>query len=111
MAPSRRAPACTATPSSEVDRVLTSHSLDLRAARSRVELVAEALELPFAEVESANAFAQRVVELLENPGERERLGRAGRGLVEASYGWPAIVSRLERVYEELLAPSAAEDAQ
>ena len=65
----------------------------------------------FAEVESANAFAQRVVELLENPGERERLGRAGRGLVEASYGWPAIVSRLERVYEELLAPSAAEDAQ
>ena len=55
MAPSRRAPAGTATPSSEVDRVLTSHSLDLRAARSRVELVAEALELPFAEVESAMA--------------------------------------------------------
>lgn len=61
----------------------------------------------FAEANTATEFAARIVDLLENPEERERLGRAGRELVEASYGWPAAVSQLERIYEELLTPSAA----
>jgi sugar transferase (PEP-CTERM/EpsH1 system associated) len=62
----------------------------------------------FAEAVSPREFASSVVALLENSDERDRLGRAGRRLVEASYGWPAVVSRLEGVYEEVLSPSAVE---
>jgi glycosyltransferase involved in cell wall biosynthesis len=65
----------------------------------------------FAEADSPNEFAARIIDLLDNPDERERLGRAGRDLVEASYGWPAVVARLERVYEELLSTSEAELAR
>jgi glycosyltransferase involved in cell wall biosynthesis len=61
----------------------------------------------FVAADSAVEFAARIVELLERPDERERFGRAGRRLAESSFGWPAVVSRVERAYEELVASSTA----
>ncbi len=46
-------------------------------------------------------FAQRVIELLNDPSQRERLGRAGRRFVEERYDWRVIVPRLEQIYERL----------
>lgn len=51
--------------------------------------------------DSAAGFADRVVGLLARPTERERLARAGRRLAEDCYGWPAIVNRLEQIYERV----------
>ena len=56
-------------------------------------LVAEAPEL----------FARRIADLLHDPEARHRLGREGRRLIESRYGWPAVVSQLEALYEELVA--------
>jgi sugar transferase (PEP-CTERM/EpsH1 system associated) len=64
----------------------------------------------FIKANTATEFAARIVELLDQPAERERLGSAGRRLVEARYGWPAIVSLLEKTYEELVASRTAERA-
>jgi glycosyltransferase involved in cell wall biosynthesis len=44
-------------------------------------------------------FAQRVIELLDDAPQRERLGRAARRFVEEHYDWRLIVPRLERIYE------------
>ena len=44
-------------------------------------------------------FAQRVIELLNDPSQRERLGRAGRRFVEERYDWRVIVPKLEDLYE------------
>jgi len=65
----------------------------------------------FVEAGSAEEFAGRVLQLLGDPGFRERLGRAGRGLVETFYGWPSIVSSLTRVYSELLEAPAAHEVE
>ena len=42
-----------ATPMSEIDRIVAGYGLDLTAIRARVELVADALDLPALEVEQA----------------------------------------------------------
>jgi len=44
-------------------------------------------------------FAQRVIELLDDASQRERLGRAARRFVEERYDWRDIVPRLEQIYE------------
>jgi glycosyltransferase involved in cell wall biosynthesis len=44
-------------------------------------------------------FARRVIELLGDASQRQRLGRAARRFVEERYDWRLIVPRLERVYE------------
>jgi glycosyltransferase involved in cell wall biosynthesis len=44
-------------------------------------------------------FARAVVRLLHDPGERGRLGRAGRALVEAQYSWQAAAARFEEELE------------
>lgn len=40
------------------------------------------------------AYAEQIIALLGAPAERERLGRAGRALVEAQHGWPHVGDRL-----------------
>lgn len=50
-----------------------------------------------------NALAQAFQRLLDDPALRLTLGRNGRRKVEAVYTWPAIVERLECIYEEVLA--------
>lgn len=47
------------------------------------------------------ALAQAVVDLLNDPPRRRRMGQAARRFVASQYGWKAIVPRLKAVYEEL----------
>jgi len=44
-------------------------------------------------------FAQRVIELLDDAPQRQRLGRAARRFVEERYDWRLIVPKLEQAYE------------
>jgi glycosyltransferase involved in cell wall biosynthesis len=44
-------------------------------------------------------FAGEVLNLLENPARRSRLGSIGRTFAEANYGWDALTPQLEKVYE------------
>jgi glycosyltransferase involved in cell wall biosynthesis len=48
--------------------------------------------------EGAEAFAQAVLALLDDPARREQLGQAGRAYVEQHHSWDAIVEQLEAVY-------------
>jgi glycosyltransferase involved in cell wall biosynthesis len=43
-------------------------------------------------------FAQAVLCLLEDPEQRAQMGRAARHFVEATYGWDALVPKLEALY-------------
>jgi polysaccharide biosynthesis protein PslH len=44
-------------------------------------------------------FADRLVELFENPGLRRKIGAAGRALVEREYCWEKIGEQLEQAYQ------------
>jgi len=44
-------------------------------------------------------FAQAVLDLLDSPQQRAELGAAARCFVEATYGWDALVPRLEALYQ------------
>jgi len=52
--------------------------------------------------DDANSFAGSVVRLCRDRELRLRLGRAGRALVERSYGWDRAGETLVSLYEELL---------
>lgn len=52
--------------------------------------------------EDAEAFAERVIALLRDPTERQRLGRQGRALVRARYRWERGAAALEQAYQRLL---------
>ena len=47
------------------------------------------------------AFAQAVIELLNNPEKRQALGTAGRALVEAEYSWEQCGKRLLQLVAEM----------
>ncbi|MCS7222477.1 MAG: glycosyltransferase [Anaerolineae bacterium] len=66
--------------------------------------VADGRELRLAD--TPEAFAQAVVELLQNPELRTRLGAAARAFVEARYGWDRIVPDMERLYARVSHPAA-----
>jgi sugar transferase (PEP-CTERM/EpsH1 system associated) len=44
-------------------------------------------------------FAEKVIELLNNPGRRRELGDKGQAFAYANYGWDKLVPQLEKVYE------------
>jgi sugar transferase (PEP-CTERM/EpsH1 system associated) len=48
--------------------------------------------------DTAQEFAQRVMELLDDEERRRSMGQQARRLVEARYDWRVIVPRLEQVY-------------
>jgi polysaccharide biosynthesis protein PslH len=52
-------------------------------------------------------FADHVENVLQDPKLATRLGQAARGLAEARYSWPALVSGLEGFYKQLLASPPA----
>jgi glycosyltransferase involved in cell wall biosynthesis len=48
--------------------------------------------------DGASSFAERVVELLRDPGRRRQLGNAARGLAVEKYSWEILGERLEAAY-------------
>ena len=45
-------------------------------------------------------FAQALLNLLNDPGQRERLGSAGRTYVEENHDWRVVAGKLEEVYQQ-----------
>ncbi len=43
-------------------------------------------------------FSQYIVELVENPSMRERVGQAGKKYVEENHRWSAIATKLDQIY-------------
>ena len=58
--------------------------------------------------DTPEVFAAHTIHLAEHPDLRSRFGRAGRDLVETSYGWDTVIARLEQVYRDLLAEDPQE---
>ena len=52
--------------------------------------------------EDASAAAERIVDLLDNPGLAHSLGGAARTLIEREYSADAVIKSLMREYERLL---------
>jgi D-inositol-3-phosphate glycosyltransferase len=48
-------------------------------------------------------MAGYLIQLLENPGRREAMGRQGRQRVEALYDWPVVIGQWEALWAELIA--------
>ena len=57
------------------------------------------------------AFADAVLQVLEDRAMALRLGRHGRALVECRYKWETVVGRLEEFYDRLLAAPAGSSAR
>lgn len=49
--------------------------------------------------DSPEAFAQAVLTLLDDAEQRAQLGQAARRFAEATYGWDALVPKLEALYD------------
>ncbi len=62
---------------------------------------------PLVLAETAEAFAERTAELLNDPARRHELGRAGRSFVESVHSPLAWARRLTGVYEEAIERSHA----
>jgi glycosyltransferase involved in cell wall biosynthesis len=58
--------------------------------------------------DTAEAFAEAVIDLLQEPGSREKLAEAGRRLVERRYDWQIVLADLEKVYRELEGQASAD---
>ena len=48
------------------------------------------------------ACANALNQLLDDPGLRASMGRAGRRRALETFAWPLVVDRLERLYGEIL---------
>lgn len=46
-------------------------------------------------------FAKHVIDLIQSPDLRQKIGDAGRQLVETKYNWPILAKRLEAVYSRI----------
>lgn len=58
-------------------------------------------------VSDADAWSAALARLVDEPGERRRLGDAGRARVQARFDWQATVTAYLEVYDELLERKAA----
>jgi len=52
--------------------------------------------------DDAKKFAQEVIRLLKDKELRQGIAQKARKLVEEKYGWPAVVRRLDMVYEDII---------
>lgn len=57
--------------------------------------------------DAPEAFAAKVVQVLQDEGLARRLGEAARQLVVSRYGWDASVAQLEALYHDVLARRAS----
>jgi glycosyltransferase involved in cell wall biosynthesis len=55
----------------------------------------------------ARAFAEAVVDLLDNPDRARAMGRLGRARIESELGWPTQATRYVEAYDRLLGRSSA----
>ncbi len=55
------------------------------------------------EPDDVNGFANAIVNLFNQPGERERLGRNAQHVATTEYSWERYAERLEQIYAETLA--------
>lgn len=55
----------------------------------------------------AHSFAEKILQLLADPEQRECLGRAGRRYVETHHDWNVIVDRLAEIYASAAAARGA----
>lgn len=55
--------------------------------------------------DTPQAFADATLRLMDSPEERARVGRGGRGLVEAQYGWRALGTQLAHILQGQAAKS------
>lgn len=51
--------------------------------------------------DTPESFAERVINLIENPEVKYKLAKAGRKRIEASYDWRVLVERLEQAYTQM----------
>ncbi|MCG9126627.1 TIGR03087 family PEP-CTERM/XrtA system glycosyltransferase [Candidatus Poribacteria bacterium] len=51
--------------------------------------------------DTPDIFANKVINLLEDPTHRRNIANAGRKRVELSYNWDVLVNRLEQVYDKI----------
>ncbi len=56
----------------------------------------------FVVAQRSDEIADRILFLLDNPAERQRLGENGRKKVQERYTWPALARRTEEIYEKVL---------
>jgi glycosyltransferase involved in cell wall biosynthesis len=61
--------------------------------------------------DTADTFAQAVVDLLQHPSKRAELSAAGQRSVAAEYDWSAIVLRLEKAYARAIQLTASGSAR
>jgi glycosyltransferase involved in cell wall biosynthesis len=55
----------------------------------------------------AHAFAEAIVDLLDNPDRASAMGRLGRTRIESELGWPTQATRYVEVYDRLFDRSSA----
>ncbi len=52
--------------------------------------------------DTGEVFASHVISLLRDPSRRERLGAAGRSVVERQYGWDVAARQLDSLYQQYI---------
>jgi glycosyltransferase involved in cell wall biosynthesis len=57
--------------------------------------------------DDSESFAKRVIELLGDPGSRERLGANGLKLMHERYSWTKIYGGLDAVFERAVSRRSA----
>ena len=67
-------------------------------------------DLPVLVAETPQQWAERLAELLTQPGRCRQLGESGRAYVERYHGWEACLTALDRLLEASAAPVRADDA-
>jgi glycogen(starch) synthase len=71
-------------------------------AGGNAELVIDGLNGYVVPMRDPEALADRINALLDDPGKRESMGRAGRRRAEEEFDWKLIALKTKQVYEDLL---------
>lgn len=67
-----------------------------------VEIIDEGVDGYLVDWEDATEMADRITELIENPDKREQMGINGQKKKKEQFSVPAMVSNIERVFDEVL---------
>ena len=71
-------------------------------ARSSAHPLTDGVSALLFDDDDPGALAKSILRILRDPDLGERLGRASRDLVGREYAWPAVLSRVEKVYAALV---------